>query len=103
MIDPKKCHHVVDDLAKKLADAIPSGVQHIKRDIEQTFRAILQSAFAKLDLVTREEFDVQVAVLAKTRRKLDALEKAVDELEGKKSKKTKKGAAHADAKERDHN
>ncbi len=83
MLDPKKCQQVIDDLAKKLADAVPSGVLHVKRDVEQTFKAILQSAFAKLDLVTREEFDVQVAVLAKTRSKLEALERTVAELEAK--------------------
>lgn len=81
MIDPKKCQAVIDDLAKKLADAIPSSIHTVKQDVQQTFRAILQSAFAKLDLVTREEFDVQTAVLAKTRAKLEALERSVTELE----------------------
>ena len=83
MLDPKKCRHAVDDLAKKLADAIPDGVKQAKSDMEKTFHSILQSAFAKLDLVTREEFDVQAAVLVKTRRKLEALEAAVTVLEVK--------------------
>ena len=83
MLDPKKCHKVIDDLAKKLSEAVPESVQNLRQDLQQTFRAILQSAFAKLDLVTREEFDVQAAVLAKTRSKLDALEQAVTALEVK--------------------
>ncbi|MFN7097646.1 MAG: accessory factor UbiK family protein [Gammaproteobacteria bacterium] len=81
MLDPKKCHHALDDIAKKLTDALPDSLKHAKKDLQQTFHSILQSAFAKLDLVTREEFDVQVAVLAKTRSKLDVLERAVAELE----------------------
>lgn len=83
MLDPKKCHQVIDDLAKKLIEALPDSVKHAKNDLQKTFHSILQSAFAKLDLVTREEFDVQAAVLAKTRNKLDILERAVAELEEK--------------------
>jgi BMFP domain-containing protein YqiC len=83
MLDPKKCHQAIDDLAKKLTDALPDSVKHAKKDMQKTFQSILQSAFAKLDLVTREEFDVQAAVLAKTRSKLDILERAVAELEAR--------------------
>ena len=83
MIDPKKCQHIVDDLAKKLTDAIPDGLKHVKGDLQASFHAILQNTFAKLDLVTREEFDTQAAVLAKTRSKIDTLEKTVTKLEEK--------------------
>lgn len=72
---------VYDDLAKKLSDAIPDRFKHFKEDTEKTFRNILQSTLSKLDLVTRAEFDVQAAVLAKTRKKLEALEKQVAKLE----------------------
>jgi BMFP domain-containing protein YqiC len=71
----------IDDIASRLADSIPSGLNNLKEDFEKNFHAILQSALGKLDLVTREEFEVQKAVLAKTRYKLDNFEKRVAELE----------------------
>ena len=77
MFDPKS----IDDIANRLANAVPSGLSNIKEDMEKNFHAILQSALSKLDLVTREEFEVQKAVLAKTRSKLEALEKRVEEIE----------------------
>ena len=77
MFDPK----AIDDIANRLADTIPPGLNALKEDMEKNFRAILQSAFGKLDLVTREEFEVQKAVLAKTRQKLEALEGQVAALE----------------------
>jgi hypothetical protein len=73
----------IDDIAKRLSDAIPPGLHTAKADIERNFHAILQGLFAKLDLVTREEFDAQVGVLAKTRAKLELLEKQLLELETK--------------------
>jgi len=82
MFDPKS----IDDMASRLADALPSGLSNVKQDMEKNFHAILQGALGKLDLVTREEFEVQKAVLAKTRSKLEALEKRVDEMESKLSK-----------------
>ncbi len=77
MIDPK----MLDDLAKRLADALPSGIRDLQRDVEKNFRAALQAGFSKLDLVTREEFDVQTAVLNRTRAMVDALEKQVADME----------------------
>jgi BMFP domain-containing protein YqiC len=55
----------------------------LRRDLEQNFKGVLSGGLAKLDLVTREEFDVQAAVLKRTRAKLAALEKRLAELEGK--------------------
>lgn len=82
MLDPKKCRQAVDDLTKKLSDTlVPEKFKQAKQDTENTIRAILQSAFAKLDLVTREEFDVQAAVLAKTRAKLAILEDRIEKME----------------------
>ncbi|MBB71836.1 MAG: hypothetical protein CMF50_05505 [Legionellales bacterium] len=83
MFDPK----VFDDIAKKLTDALPPGLKDAKQDMENNFRSILQSCFAKLDLVTREEFDTQAAVLAKTRQKLEQLEVEVKKIEAISHKK----------------
>ncbi len=77
MFDPK----AIDDIASRLAGAIPPGLNNLKDDLEKTFQAILQGALGKLDLVTREEFEVQKLVLAKTRSKLEDLEKRVAEME----------------------
>ncbi len=77
MFDPKS----IDDIATRLSDAMPPGLNNLKEDMEKNFRAILQSAFAKMDLVTREEFEVQKGVLAKTRAKLEDLEKRVAAME----------------------
>ena len=79
MFDPK----IIDDIASKLTAAIPPGLSNLKEDMEKNFHAILQGGLGKLDLVTREEFEVQKAVLSKTRSKLEALEKSVAEMEQK--------------------
>jgi len=71
----------IDDFVSRLTESIPSGLQNVKEDLDKNFHAILQTTLAKLDLVSREEFDVQKAVLAKTRMKLEDLEKRVAELE----------------------
>jgi BMFP domain-containing protein YqiC len=72
----------IEGLAKKLADSLPGGLRAMREDLEQNFRSVLKGGLQKLDLVTREEFEVQEAVLARTREKLEALEKQVAELEG---------------------
>ena len=71
----------IDDIANRLSNAIPPGLSSMKEELEKNFHAILQSGLGKLDLVTREEFEVQKAVLAKTREKLEALEKSVEAIE----------------------
>lgn len=71
----------IDDLAARLAAALPQGAQALRHDLEQNMRAVLQASFSRLDLVTREEFDVQTQVLARTRAKLEALEQRVAALE----------------------
>jgi BMFP domain-containing protein YqiC len=78
MLDPKQ----LDDFARRLAASMPKGVQVLQEDINRSFRATLEAGLSKLDLVTREEFDVQAAVLARTRAKLEALEARVAEMEG---------------------
>ena len=71
----------IEDLARKLAEAVPEGLRSVRRDLESNFRSVLQSGLGKLDLVTREEFEVQEAVLARTREKLEALEERFEEYE----------------------
>lgn len=71
----------LDDLARRLAEALPPGLTALREELEKNFRAILHAAFAKMDLVTREEFDVQTAVLARTREKLESLHEQVAKLE----------------------
>lgn len=71
----------IDSIADRIANAIPPGLHHFKDDMEKNIHALLQSALSKLDLVSREEFEVQKAVLAKTRSRLEELEKRVAELE----------------------
>ncbi len=73
----------VDNIARRLAEALPEGVRSMREDLEQNFRSVLRSSLNRLDLVTREEFEVQEAVLARTRAKLEALEARVKEIEGK--------------------
>jgi len=70
-----------EDLAKRLSEAIPPQLAAIKSDVEANFKSVLQSGLAKLDLVTRQEFDVQAGVLARTREKLTALEGRLAALE----------------------
>lgn len=77
MIDPK----IIEDLTRHLSNAVPEGARVLKQDLEKNFRAVLNSAFTRLDLVTREELEVQESLLARTREKLDQLKARVDELE----------------------
>ena len=69
---------IFEELSAKLSAAANSGPA---KDIERNMRALLTQGFAKLDLVTREEFDVQTQVLARTREKLTAMEARIAELE----------------------
>jgi len=71
----------IENIARKLAESVPGGLKSVREDLEGNFRSVLQTSLAKLDLVTREEFEVQEAVLAKTRSKLDALEARLKEIE----------------------
>ncbi len=79
MFDPRQ----LDDLAQRLAGVLPEGLKQLREDLEKNFRAVLQSAFSQMNLVSREEFEVQAALLKRTREKLNALEAQVRELEQK--------------------
>jgi ubiquinone biosynthesis accessory factor UbiK len=72
---------IIDDIARRLAGAVPENVAALRRDLEQNFKGVLRSQLARLDLVTREEFDVQSAVLRRTRERLAVLEKRLAALE----------------------
>ncbi len=73
----------LDELSKRLADAVPESVRSLARDLEGNFKAVLQAQLSKLDLVSRQEFDVQAAVLARTQAALRTLEERLKELEAK--------------------
>ena len=79
MIDLKH----LDDLARRLSDLVPPGLRQSQQDMQEAFKGALQAGLSRLDLVTREEFDVQRAVLLRTREKLEALERTVAELEAR--------------------
>ena len=79
MIDPKK----LEEIAKQIHNALPPGIRSMGEEVEKKTRQVLQAQLGKLDLVSREEFDVQTKVLLRTREKLAALEAKLAQLEGK--------------------
>lgn len=81
MTEQSSRRNKLDELAHRLADAVPQNVRELGHDVERNFRSLLQSGFERMDLVTREEFDLQTAVLQRTREKLEALEARLAELE----------------------
>lgn len=74
---------IIDELSKRIGGALPPGANVLKEDMEKNIRSVLHAAFSKMDLVTREEFEVQQQVLQRSRQKLEALEKQVAELESR--------------------
>lgn len=79
MLDPKK----LEELAKQISDAVPPGVRNMAEGAEARVKQVLQTQLSKLDLVTREEFDIQSQVLIRTREKLEAMEARLALLEEK--------------------
>lgn len=77
MIDLAK----IDELAARLSEALPPGAQQMREEMEAQFRTLLQRAFEKMDLVTREEFDIQSAVLERAMVKLESLQAQLEALE----------------------
>lgn len=71
----------IESILSDVSNALPKDFQHIKEDVEKNLRASLNASFAKLELVTREEFDVQSELLQRTRKKLDELQEKLTELE----------------------
>ncbi len=82
----------LDDLARRLGGLLPPSLREGREELQENFKSVLQAGLARLDLVTREEFEVQRAVLLKTREKLEALERIVAELEA--AARGDGGAAH---------
>jgi hypothetical protein len=84
MIEPK----TLEDLAAKLAGILPPGLRSLRAELEDNFKAVLRTNLGRLELVSRERFDVQAEVLARALSKLSALEKRLTTLEAR--------SAHAD-------
>ncbi|MGY6027823.1 ubiquinone biosynthesis accessory factor UbiK [Phytobacter sp. AG2a] len=79
MIDPKK----IEQIARQVHESMPKGIREFGEDVEKKIRQTLQSQLTRLDLVSREEFDVQTQVLLRTREKLALLEQRLNELENR--------------------
>ncbi|EHD23008.1 MULTISPECIES: ubiquinone biosynthesis accessory factor UbiK [Brenneria] len=77
MIDPKK----IEQIARQVHESMPKGIRELGDDVEKKIRQVLQAQFSRLDLVNREEFDVQTQVLLRTREKIARLEQRLTELE----------------------
>ena len=73
----------LDELVRRVVDVLPEGVGTLEREVRSTLRSVLGTALERMDLVSREEFDVQQAVLERTRDKLESLERTVAELEAR--------------------
>jgi ubiquinone biosynthesis accessory factor UbiK len=73
----------IDDLAKRLVASLPETVHTMRRDIENNFRAVLQSGLSHLDVTTRTEFEVQRKVLERARTQIGQLEARVATLEAR--------------------
>ncbi|EFZ5524143.1 ubiquinone biosynthesis accessory factor UbiK, partial [Shigella sonnei] len=79
MIDPKK----IEQIARQVHESMPKGIREFGEDVEKKIRQTLQAQLTRLDLVSREEFDVQTQVLLRTREKLARLEQRMSELENR--------------------
>jgi len=73
----------LDDLARRLTEAIPPSIRNLGQDLESNFKAVLQAQLARLDLVSRTEFDVQAALLKRTQSVLTAMEQRLKDIEAK--------------------
>lgn len=73
----------IEEIARRLFESLPPTLRSMQQDLETNFRAVLRANLARLDLVTRDEFDAQARVLERTRAKLEALEAQVAALEGR--------------------
>ena len=77
MIDPRK----LDDLARQIQSSLPPGLDEVREDVIRNIRAVIAAGIARMNLVEREEFDVQSAVLARSREKIELLDRRVRQLE----------------------
>lgn len=81
----------IDDLARRLGSLVPPGLREGREEMQENFKSVLQAGLSRLELVTREEFEVQRAVLLRTREKLDALQAQVARLEAEAGQATPGG------------
>ena len=79
MFDPKK----LEQIAKQIHDSMPQPVKELGSDVDQKIRQVIQGQLNKLDIVSREEFDVQTQVLLRTRQKLTEMEQKLADIEEK--------------------
>jgi len=77
----------IEEIASSLLKLLPAGAETLKEDVRKNLKAVLNAAFARMELVTREEFDVQSELLARTRAKLEAMERQVALLEAELTKR----------------
>ena len=81
MNDKKSTRFSLDELARQLAESVPQNLRVLGQDLERNFKSLLQSGLERMELVTREEFDLQRGVLERTRAKLETMEQRLSELE----------------------
>ena len=81
MTSPRSPEHLIRQVFDLIKDAIPPGIEDAGHELKQSLRATITDALANMDVVTREEFEIQQKVLARTRQKLEALEKRAEEIE----------------------
>lgn len=81
MTDKKSTRFSLDELARQLAESVPLNLRELGQDVERNFKSMLQSGLERMELVTREEFDLQRGVLERTRAKLETMEQRLAELE----------------------
>ena len=79
MFDPRRLEQIV----KQIQESMPTPVKELGQDVEQKVREVIQAKLAQLDMVSRDEFDVQTQVLMRTRQKLTEMEQKLSELEQK--------------------
>lgn len=76
---------LIDRIVQEIGQRLPAGVDQLREEVERSARAVLREAISRLDLITREEFEIQQRVLARTREKLEQLERDVRELESRRA------------------
>ena len=72
--------HQINQLAEKIESLLPPGLKQVKQDFDEKLKKLLQQQLSDMDFVSREEFDIQSKVLARTRQKLEQLEKKIEQL-----------------------
>ena len=87
-INPNK----IDELIQQVMSALPEDILQMKQGFEKNLKSAMSAAFGRMDLVTREEFDVQAALLARTRALLDEMDEKIRQLEEKVQKKGRAGS-----------